>query len=183
MASRIAVIDLDGCIIDDINPKFEEKFPMHKGILNSAIRELIFETSHFIPLRKDFFSKLLENGKIDEHVINAMKAMQEKGIELHVVTKHKGLEKEWLVNELGKHGVKIRSEDIHIVNGNKASTINGLGAETVIEDQFDSIFKLREGARIILLERSYNRISLGILKLLRRNIEVIKPEEIEKALQ
>ncbi|MGC8652358.1 MAG: hypothetical protein ACP5UH_03870 [Candidatus Micrarchaeia archaeon] len=171
MAFKIAVVDLDGCIIDDISRQLDSKLGTRGGPLNGAFREAVFVLMHLVPHSSEFYASLLREDALDANVINAMKSMQEKGTELHVVTKHKGLDKAWLSRMLARHGINISTDNIHVVNGDKAYTIDKLRADLVIDDQPDSVLSVGKGPmgerKILLLKRTYNTVGVTMLKLLR----------------
>ncbi len=183
MAFKLAVVDLDGCIIDEVSSRFDSKLGEHKGALNSSFREMAFVSLHALPHSRKFYASLLREEALDEEIVKAMKQLQDEGTELHIVTKHKGLDKAWLSDMLGRHGIAIGANSIHVVNGDKSSTINGLKADLVIDDQPDSVLNIDGNAKILLLRRSYNKVSMAVIKLLRGSkVSIVDPSEIASVL-
>jgi uncharacterized HAD superfamily protein len=172
MAFKIAVVDLDGCIIDDINAKFESRLGSHKGQFNNMFRETIFELLNVLPHSNKFYNSLLRESDIDKEIIAVMEKAQEHGTVIHIVTKHKGLDVEWLSKMLSNYNIKVPPQNIHIVNGNKASVVNSLNADLFLDDQFESVSKLNENIKIRLLKRTYNTIGSNTIRLLRKGQDV-----------
>ncbi|MCL5433485.1 MAG: hypothetical protein M1538_00715 [Candidatus Marsarchaeota archaeon] len=184
---KVAVFDLDGCIMDDITAQFNSKFgKQDPGMCNSIFKETLFNAAQLLLRGKEFHKSLLNEYTLDENVINVMRQMQEVGTEINIVTKNKGVNEKWLSNLMNRYGININPKNIHKVNGNKGSKIKELNANIVFDDQPDIISVIHKAYNknaknlplIVLIRREYNNILTTILRNVDKNIVVVNSEDL-----
>ncbi len=165
---KIAVFDIDGALLNDIEEEFGRHFIRKDSDLERSFKEMIFNMMRFIPNNgSDIIDRC---SALDPGAAEAMKFLSSKGFELHVVTSNARATKESIGKMIADAGIG-GSVELDIVPKNKAGFINDrIKPEVVFEDQYDVAMGISSKSKVFLVPRDYNRIGGRIAERMHSNI-------------
>ena len=167
-SKKIAVFDIDGALLNDIEEEFGRHFIRKDSKIERSFKEMIFNMMRFIP--NDGSGIIDRCSALDPGAAEAMKFLSSKGFELHVVTSNTRATKESIGKMITDAGIG-GSVKLDIVLKNKAGFINDrIKPEVVFEDQYDVAMGISSKSKVFLVPRDYNRIGGRIAERMHSNI-------------
>lgn len=168
---KIAVFDIDGALLNDIEEEFSRHFIRKDSKIERSFKEAIFNMMRIIPNGGD--GVMERCNALDHGAAEAMKLLSSKGFELRLVTSNRRASKESIDKMVADAGINA-SVKLDIVPKNKAAFINSnIKPEMVFEDQYDVAMSISSRSKVFLVLRDYNRIGGRIARLLRGNISFV----------
>ncbi|MCL4404512.1 MAG: hypothetical protein M1544_00985 [Candidatus Marsarchaeota archaeon] len=178
------VVDLDGCLIDDVHERFGRFLRREDSVPEHALKELVFNVLDRIPSVVDSVAKSIDMEKwLNLEVVRALKQVSDRGIEIVVRTANNklgenGIEK--LKKVLGEHGVKVSVEVT--TDKRKFADRDGEKPLLVLDDKPNVVMgAARKGIRSVLIKSDYNRAAGMFAKRVNKLITVADPKDMEKA--
>ncbi len=181
------VVDLDGCLIDDINAAFDRLFrkPLDgpSKFAERVFKEAIFAAMTKLP--KHSASKSIRMRiDFDSNVVDAIKTAFEKGYKSIVRTANPNFKESDSIDAVK---AQLRSEfnvDVdfsYSENRLKHGMYNGEKPALLIEDNPEvAINAARNGIDVLLMLKDYNGFLGRVLAKLNHKIQVVGPDELGK---
>ena len=178
------VVDLDGCLMDDVHEQFGRFLRKDDSKIEHAFKELIFNVLDRMPNIVDSVANSVNVEKsINMHVVKALKAVYESGIDIVVRTANHRLGDDKIARLkkiLRSYGIDA---DVEVTTDKlKHSDMDGEKPVLILDDKPNVIMNAaREGIKGILISSDYNRIAGIFAKNINKLITVTGQEGMEKA--
>lgn len=174
-----AVVDLDGCLIDDVHETFAKFLRRENSRLEFVFKEVIFNALDRLPNIRNSVGKNSVKSALNKDILKALKILQDAGIRIVVRTANGAISNEGmeLVREkLLENSINATVE--YAADSDKCKNIGNEKPVLVLDDKPDVAANAsRKGIKSILILGDYNRVAAGFLSRISNRIIAIKPED------
>lgn len=180
------VVDFDGCLVNDVSESFNKYLRSSDSKIENAYKEAIFTVIDNVPFAFSRAAKKIDFKKmLNQNVINGLKELQDKGMEIIVRTANTNLSNDdikEIEDELQKDGLKVKIE--RAKDNEKCRLENGEKPSLIIDDNPKVILNaVKNGINSIIILTDYNKIEAKLLSKISKHIIVSDQNKLKDKLK